>query len=217
MSLTKKACYIFAAGDPTPIHGTISDDALVIAADGGFDYARSHGITPHFVLGDFDSLPSSSIELLPDSAIRHPKEKDDTDMMLALKLGLQKGCLEFHLYGGLGGRLDHTLANLQSLTYLTKHGALGYLYGENFVLTVLTASNAIRFAASEPYNCAECLCSVFSLSDRCEGVTIRGLAYELTDATLTNGFPLGVSNHFTGDDVSISTKKGTLAVLWYLS
>ncbi|MCI5938067.1 MAG: thiamine diphosphokinase [Eubacterium sp.] len=217
MTSTKKSCYIFAAGEPTPIHGAVSDDALVIAADGGFDYARSHGVTPHFVLGDFDSLPASSRELLPDSAIRYPKEKDDTDMMLALKLGLQKGCREFHIYGGLGGRLDHTLANLQSLTYLTEQGAQGYLYGENFTLTVLPAAKAVHFAASEPYNRAECLCSVFSLSDRCEGVTIQGLAYELADATLTNGFPLGVSNHFTGKDAFISTKKGTLAVLWYLS
>ena len=124
-----ETCYIFGAGDFTPCTIDLTSKDLVIAADGGYDYLIRLGLRADVVLGDFDSVTSPD---LWDDAIceklTYPPEKDDTDMMLAIKLGLSRGYREFAIYGGLGGRLDHTIANIQSLTYLAGEGAAGILY-----------------------------------------------------------------------------------------
>ena len=188
-----KVCYLFGAGEQSPCHIELGKDDLVIAVDGGFDYLEKIG--------------------LPSDCIRHPKEKDDTDMMLAARLGLEKGYTNFEIYGGLGGRLDHTLANIQTLTFLNRHNAVGTLIGDDYALKVVT-NGVITFGKDLPENTTGNICSVFSLSDVSTNVTIQGFHYEVEGATLTNSFPLGVSNEFTGRKGSISVSNGTLAVLW---
>lgn len=203
-------CYIFGAGDRTLCHIELTEEDLVIAADGGFDYLEEIGLRADCVLGDFDSVESYN---LPSDCIRYPRKKDDTDMMLAARLGLDKGYTEFRIYGGLGGRLDHTLGNIQVLTYLSRQGAMGTLIGDTYSLRVVTDS-VVTFGKDLPENRAGNLCSVFSLSDISVNVTIQGLEYEVEGTTLTNSFPLGISNEFTGRKGIISVQKGTLAVLW---
>lgn len=210
--MDKKLCYVFGAGERSACDISLSPEDLVIAADGGFDYLEDLGLRADYVLGDFDSVLSYE---LPSDCIRYPKEKDDTDMMLAVKLGLEKGYTEFVIYGGLGGRLDHTLANIQVLTYLSRHGAEGTLYTSSYALRVVS-DGTISFGKDLPENTPGNLCSVFSLSDTCSSVTIRGLQYETDNITLTNAFPLGISNEFTGKKAYIHVEKGTIAVLWYL-
>mgnify|MGYP002447738690 CR=1 FL=1 len=134
---------------------------------------------------------------------------DDTDMMLAIKLGLSRGYREFAIYGGLGGRLDHTIANIQSLTYLAGEGAAGILYGDSYALTVIKDSS---FTVPKD---ATGMVSVFSLSDSSENVSIKGLKYEVDGVTLTNAFPLGVSNETTAKKGIISVGSGTLLILWH--
>ena len=153
---------------------------------------------------------------LPSDSIRYPREKDDTDMMLAVKLGLDKGYTDFMIYGGLGGRLDHTIANIQVLAYLSENGASGTLYASDYAVRVVT-NGTISFAKDLSENSAGNICSVFSLSDTSSSVTIHGLKYETDNVTLTNTFPLGISNEFTGKKAYIHVEKGTIAVLWYLS
>ena len=63
--------------------------------------------------------------------------KDDTDTLAALKFGLEQGHREFHLYGALGGRLEHTMANLQCLLFLKRVGAAGYIWDGNTMTTVI--------------------------------------------------------------------------------
>ena len=203
-------CYIFGAGDRTSCHIELAEEDLVIAADGGFDYLEEIGLRADCVLGDFDSVESYN---LPSDCIRYPRKKDDTDMMLAARLGLDKGYTEFRIYGGLGGRLDHTLGNIQVLTYLTRQDAMGTLIGDTYSLRVVTDS-VVTFGKDLPENRAGNLCSIFSLSDVSVNVTIQGLEYEVEGTTLTNSFPLGISNEFTGRKGIISVQKGTLAVLW---
>ena len=202
-------CYIFGAGDRTSCHIELAEEDLVIAADGGFDYLEEIGLRADCVLGDFDSVESYN---LPSDCIRYPKKKDDTDMMLAARLGLDKGYTEFRIYGGLGGRLDHTLGNIQVLTYLSRQDAMGTLIGDTYSLRVVTDS-VVTFGKDLPENRAGNLCSIFSLSDVSVNVTIQGLEYEVEGTTLTNSFPLGISNEFTGRKGIISVQKGTLAVL----
>ena len=210
--MDSKICYVFGAGERSDCDISLAADDLVIAADGGFDYLEQLGLRGDYVLGDFDSVLSYD---LPSDCIRYPKEKDDTDMMLAVKLGLEKGYLEFVIYGGLGGRLDHSLANIQTLAYLAEHGAAGTLYASDYAIRVVT-NGTVSFSKDLPENVPGNLRSIFSLSDTSTSVTIHGLKYEAESITLTNSFPLGISNEFTGKKAYAHVEKGTIAVLWYL-
>ena len=199
-----KECVIFCAAECDGLARPIGQDAFVIAADGGLRHTQSLNITPNAVLGDFDSLG-----FFPEGANVFPVEKDDTDAMLAVRLGLRRGCDEFLLYGSLDGpRLDHTVANFQTLQYLADHGAVGYLIGNTTMVTVVK-NGKITF----PAGCYGTV-SVFCMGKDAEGVTETGLFYGIEDGVFTSGFPLGVSNHFTGKKAEISVKNGSLLVLW---
>ena len=178
---------------------------LLIAADGGLDHLSRRHLTPHLIVGDFDSLgrvPEG------DNIIRHPVEKDDTDTMLAVKTGLARGYQKFLLYGCLGGRLDHTYANLQALLYLARRGAAGFLLGQGMAASVIR-NEKLHFSSSHAGNI-----SVFCPDGEARGVTLAGLHYPLRDAVLDSGFPLGVSNQFTGRPASVSVRDGALLVMW---
>ena len=200
-------CYIFAAGDPPadlPRRPGAGD--LVIAADGGYRTCLALGLTPDLLVGDFDSMeaPADFPHIL-----RAPVEKDDTDTLLAVKEGLRRGCGVFHLYGGAGGRLDHTLANLQTLLYLRRQGARGYLYDASFTYTAIENETLVV-----PRTREWALLSVFCLGQDARGVLERGVQYPLTDATLTAGFPLGVSNHILEDAAQVGVADGALLIGW---
>lgn len=197
-------CVIFCAADFSGLAAEIQEDDYVIAADGGLKHTEILGIVPHEILGDFDSLG-----YVPTGARVFPVEKDDTDAMLAVRQGLDLGYSEFHIYGSLDGpRLDHTVANFQTLQYLADHGAVGYLIGTRQLVTVIQNGD-IRF----PAGCRGTI-SLFCMGGKAENVNIAGLYYSLKDGTLTPGFPLGVSNHFTGEEAIISIRNGSLLVIW---
>lgn len=198
-------CHIIGAAPVLSIQVTPKAGDFIIAADGGYLHLKRLDITPDIVLGDFDSLP-----ILPTAVptLTYPKEKDDTDMILAIKFGLEKGYHQFCLYGGLGGRLDHTIANLQALTYLSHNHARGTLIDEATYATAITA-DTLHFDDRQ-----QGTISIFAQDEKVEGVTLDGLRYPLHNATLTNSFPLGVSNQFMGIKSSITVQKGTILVIW---
>jgi thiamine pyrophosphokinase len=136
-------------------------------------------------------------------------EKDDTDAMLAVRKGLELGYQTFYLYGSLDGpRLDHTVANFQTLQFLADRGAVGYLIGKDYIVTTVK-NGSLRFDR----RCTG-IFSVFCMGADAKGVTIKGGKYEAENATLCAGFPLGVSNHFEGNEVTVSVANGSLLVLW---
>ncbi len=197
-------CVIVNAGEFTGLIEPICPDDLLIAADGGYRHLQQLGLTPDGVLGDFDSLG-----YVPENAKIFPVEKDDTDSMLAVRQGLKQGCRRFLLYGSLDGpRLDHTVANFQTLQFLADNGAAGWLVGTTYLATVLK-NGSLRFDAN-----ADGIISVFCMGADAKGVTLKGLQYELENGTLTAGFPLGVSNHFTGKPAQISVGDGSLLILY---
>ena len=205
MGKMAKICYIMGAMEPGEVFFASAGSRLVIAADGGLCYLEAQGIAPDYIVGDFDSLgriPAGS------NIIRHPMEKDDTDMMLAVKTGLSRGCRKFLLYGGLGGRLDHAYANLQTLVWLVRHKAQGWLLGDGMAATAIRNSR-LDFAAGRHGTI-----SVFCPDGEARGVDLTGLYYPLENAVLTSSFPLGVSNQFTGKAASVSVREGTLLVMW---
>ena len=198
-------CYIVGAGSFAERRILRESGDYIIAADGGYAHLDRIGIVPDLLLGDFDSL-----EKIPDleQIIRLPKEKDDTDMLFAVKKGYSLGFRKFVLYGGVGGRLDHTLANIQTLAYLSQNGASGFLVGEGRVITAIT-NGKLDFKRER-----EGILSVFCHGAEARGVELKGLKFPLNDAVLTATMPLGVSNEFIGSASSVSVKEGTLLIFW---
>ena len=197
-------CIVFCAAGFDALVEPVASDDFIIAADGGFVHTQKLGITPDIILGDFDSLGYT-----PDRANVFPVEKDDTDAMLAVRRGLQLGYRKFVLYGSLDGpRLDHTVANFQTLQFLADRDAAGYLVGSGQLVTVVK-NGSLTFPAG-----MEGTISVFCMGKDAEGVTLEGLYYPLENGTLTAGFPLGVSNHFTGAAAAITVRNGSLLVVW---
>lgn len=198
------SCLIFNAGDFTELIEPIQETDLVLAADGGLKHVQSLGLSPHAVLGDFDSLG-----YIPPNATVFPVEKDDTDSMLAVRHGLELGFDRFLLYGSLDGpRLDHTVANFQTLQFLADRNARGYLIGKTQIVTVIK-NGSVRFPAD-----AQGIVSVFCIGADAQGVTLENLKYPMKDGMLSTGFPLGVSNHFIGKEATISVKNGSLLLIY---
>lgn len=227
-------CYIVGAGDFTPRGFAPVPGDLVLAADGGYRALYSLGYTPDLLLGDFDSL--GDLPLPPDlPVLRFPARKDDTDTGLALRHGLEQGFRDFALYGCAGGRVDHLLANLQSMARISRLGATIRLAAPEYDAWALTgpapstpAPDASAPDASGPAPHAPdgpaatltlpdrpggTLVSVFCHGDRAEGVTLTGLSYPLDGADLTGDFPLGVSNRrLEGQPATVSVRRGTLLI-----
>ncbi|MDY3906092.1 MAG: thiamine diphosphokinase [Lawsonibacter sp.] len=206
MATLDRICYVVGAMSlslalrPFPAPGD-----YVIAADRGYDSLMAYGVTPDLVVGDFDSLGYTPNH---PNVTRLPAEKDDTDMVYALRKGLELGYRRFVLLGGVGGRLEHTLGNLQLLDWLTTQGAVGFLAGEKTVATALR-NGSITFPAS-----MSGYLSVFCNSGTAEGVTLSNLKYPLDRYTMTGTFPVGVSNEFLNAEATVSVERGSLILIW---
>lgn len=199
-----KTCIIFCAGGfDKPVQAIDATDYL-LAADGGLVHLQRLGLVPDEILGDFDSLG-----YIPQGAQVFPVEKNDTDSMLAVRKGLELGYRRFVLYGALdGARLDHTVANLQTLLFLARQGAIGYLAGLTHMVAVVR-NGALRFPKT-----AKGILSLFCLGEDARGVTLTGLQYPLKNGCLCSSFPLGVSNHFIGEEAVVEVADGTLLAIY---
>jgi len=186
------------------------DGDFVACADGGYDRARQAGLAVDAVIGDMDSIQAAPEGV---QVIRHPTEKDDTDTLLCAKDGLARGYERFTIVGGIGGDFAHTVANLQVLSFLTDmecdaaietgREAVFMVDGETVRVGrpglpdpadqgAETHERSFTGAPGRPF-------SVFSYAERTSRVTIEGDAkYPLTDAVLTQSYPLGLHNEFTG-------------------
>ena len=195
-------CYIIGAGEidtlPTP-----KENDLVIAADGGYDYLTLHGVRCDLLIGDLDSIKAAPVGI---EIIRHPVRKDETDMALAINEGARRGYTSFMLYGGTGGREEHTFANYALLADTAKRG---------FSTTLVSKKNritAIKDSKITVYGAVGKGLSIFAFGGKAEGVSILGTDYVADNITLLPEVALGVSNSFAGDKAEICVKKGTLLV-----
>lgn len=207
-----KTCWIVGAGLFTPRDFAPRECDLIIAADGGLTPLRQLDITPHLLLGDFDSLGHIPADL-PEGTelLTYPVEKDDTDTGLALREGLNRGYSHFALYGCGGGRLDHLFANMQSMAAAAKKGALLRLVDPEYDLFCIADRTL-----SLPPRPQGTLVSVLCHGEKAEGVTISGLQYSLTNETLTSDYPVGVSNHYTGEEAKVSVHKGCVHIMVFV-
>lgn len=200
----KKRCFIVGGGNFCAELFNPQKDDMIIAADAGFEALKKIGITPDTVVGDFDSLgytPGHS------DVIKHSPIKDDTDTMLAVEIGTEKGCEEFHIFGATGGRIAHTLGNIQILKHLADRNMFGYIFDRDTVITAisnrtLTFRNASGYISIVPFGCNKAT------------VTLSGFKYELEHGIIPCNRPLGISNEFCGETSNITVHDGTIIAVW---
>lgn len=200
-----KKCYIFGSMEVNCPLPDFSDDDLIIAADAGLKNLQKYNIAPNFIVGDFDSL-----EYVPEgtNVIKHPVQKDETDTILAVEVGFREGCTDFFVYGCLGGRLDQTVASIQTAAYIAENGGNAVLLDGRTRLTVIK-NGKITFSEENTG-----VISVFAVSEKARGVTLKNLFYETEKAELTPDYPLGVSNEFIGKKAEITVSDGKICVIW---
>lgn len=200
----EKICYIVGAGDNSGTNFLKKEDDYVIAADGGLLTLQKLDIMPDMIMGDFDSLgyvPKG------DNVIRHEVMKNDTDMMLAVKKALELGYRKIKLYGGTGGRVDHTLANIQTMLYASRNGAVIEMIDSENRYYVIT-NGVIRINGNDGSGF-----SIFAIGGMAHKVNIRNAMYLLNDFELSPDNPTGTSNLFIGKEVTISVEKGSLLIV----
>lgn len=207
-------CIVIGAGDLTLGELAVQEEDYVIAVDGGLSYCGILNVEPDKIIGDFDSVSEQEklaieclMEQIPERILELPAEKDDTDMLAALKYGLALGYTDFRIYAGTGGRFDHTLANIQCLLYLKNHGATGYLVDGTGMILVLQ-NEAVHFNKN-----LEGTLSLFALGKEAKGVCIQGMKYPLKDYSMTNDYPIGISNEFIGEEASVSVADGEIVCM----
>ncbi len=200
--------FVFVGGEINPQNVTRKpkESDIVIAADSGLLNAEKCGMKPSIVVGDFDSFPESK---LPKGAekISVPAEKDFTDSMLAVEVAIDRGAAEILIFGGLSGRLDHTLSNM---------GILRDLHEKRIYAAIEDGFNRVRYIESTSLLLARSGYKYFSLiaaEKKVKGVSIEGGKYPLKNALLTNGNQYAVSNEIEKNVALISVKKGGVFVV----
>lgn len=175
-----------------------------ICADGGLEKAEKLGILPDIVLGDFDSVDLSVLERyrkLNIEIMKFPKEKDFTDMELAVDTAVKKGFKDIVLVGATGTRLDHSVANILLIAKYYKYGANIKIMDNNNYIEIVK-SNMIIQQKTGYY------VSIIPYSENIEGLTLMGFKYPLTDVNVEIGSTLCISNEISEKEAVIKLNKG---------
>lgn len=196
-------CYIVGAGD-FYVPFTPDEGDLVIAADGGYDHLKKFGIRCDLLLGDLDSIRETPSEV---EILRFPVRKDETDTYLAYREGAKRGYKIFHVYGGTGGREDHTYANYCLLLYAKNEKNNVFLISEKAKVSLIKDESVTLYGKAGKH------LSFFPFGSDAEGVSIFGAEYECENITLKSDFPLTVSNIFKDSPATASVRRGVLLVM----
>ncbi len=181
----------------------------IIAVDGGLRSLEEVGVKPDVALGDFDSLGYVPTGM---RTVRFSKDKDKSDMELALKRAKNQRFDNVVVFGALGGRLDHTLANMGVFSKYSELGLKVTVIDDDTAVFFLTGPDIFEAPALESG-----VVSVFAMSDVTEGVFERGMKWDLDDVVLTNRESIGLSNELIGEAVMIGVEKGTICVIFPVS
>lgn len=198
-----KTCAIITGGKKSSLDN-ISKSDFIIACDKGYEYCKEESITPNLIIGDFDSI---NVDLPKDiEIITLQVRKDDTDTMYAIRYCIDHDFERINLYCALGNRLDHTYANIQSCVYAAKHNIDCYVYDKDNYLIISNKNKLIinKYLSNN--------ISIFAV-DEIEGLSISGSDYDCENITLINSYPLGQSNHFIKDQITITKRKGIILVI----
>lgn len=186
------------------VHDAVRSFDCIVAVDGGFAHLAAINREPDIALGDFDSLGyvPEGIEV-----IQHSPHKDKSDLEIAFDYAVENAAESVVVYGGLGGRLDHTMANLQIGARFAEEGMEVAFVAQDCMVSIVTGP--ARFSLP---HVPEGTVSVFSARDCTYGVFEEGMEYPLDTDELTNRTTLGVSNELLGKPAYVSVREGTLYV-----
>lgn len=187
------------------------DNRLLICCDGGARHLAASGLLPDVLVGDMDSiepLQQMQYERQGVKIIRHPVEKDFTDTALALEYALSLEPQSIQIWGALGGRIDHAMANVHLLLTGKYLGVKTCLLDE--FCEVFVAQTDVHFE-----NAVGCVVSLLALSPQVEGITLHGFAYPMTDGVLTLPESRGISNVVLKDPAGIHVRSGDSAAIRY--
>lgn len=189
----------------TLINQYIEKETLLIGCDGGASHLLKLDLTPHIIIGDFDSLRSNIKKRLKKKQVKfitYPKEKNETDAQLAVQYALNNGCKDIIITGVAGTRLDHLSANIFLLTRKDfLHVNLRIIEGNQEMFL-------IRHRAQIHGSIGETL-SLLPL-EQAVAVWTKGLFYPLKKETLSLGTTRGISNIFTENEAEVNFQKGLL-------
>ncbi|HHW48177.1 MAG TPA: thiamine diphosphokinase [Clostridiaceae bacterium] len=185
------------------------DVQLIVCADGGALHAIKMGVKPHILVGDLDSLRNEVLKWFENTEVEivhFPVEKDMTDSELAINIAADRGCTYIKIIGGFGSRLDHSLANIFLLKKLLDKGIKASIINENNEITLI--KDKITLQKREGYNV-----SLIPISEKAEGVTLKGFYYPLQEATIEMGSTWGISNEFVDETAEVTIKSGLMLVI----
>ena len=183
----------------------------IIGADGGAAQALAWGLVPDLVIGDLDSLSEAARASLQAEAcqfVEHPRAKDETDLELALQYAVRQGAQEIVVLGALGGRLDHTMANVLLLALPSLAGVSIRIAAGDQQAQIARGGETVRLQGA-----AGDLVSLMPLGGDARGVSTRGLAWGLQEDTLRFGASRGVSNEMTASEAEIELGEGLLLIV----
>ena len=198
---TNAFAYSLTSADP---------DALIIAADSGWEFAIAAGRTPHLLIGDMDSIDPQHLKDAHDrdvDIIQHSPDKDHTDTELALQLAQSLQYDNIHVITGGGDRFDHVLAMIHSLVNFTNDATVTAHIGQSFVRIATPKERTdITIKVGDTI-------SLIPLGGHAKGVTTTGLKWNLTRSTLKSFESRGVSNVATSTDITVHIRTGILAII----
>ena len=222
--LAKKKTFsdkFFRLNEPDAVNNTdtLDEGCFIICADAGYDRALREGIRPDIIMGDFDSLTGS----LPQDieTFTFPSRKDYTDTGLALKYALDNGYRKVTIIGGIGGRMDHTISNIQDIVGFCAKGLDITMMDARNYFTVLGPGSYIissdqadkdNFCDISDAGCSDSYFSVFAYTEKAV-ISESGSSYPLDHHTITNTYPLGVSNKVSADNACLTVHEGIVLFL----
>ena len=210
MGEKKMRCVIISGSPDTnveEIKRLCTSDDLIVCADSGYSFAKKAGLTPNLIIGDFDSLK----EELPQNTevVKLNTHKDDTDTEHCVMECIRRGYKDFLLLGSIGGRTDHTFANIATLAFLSEYNYNGIARNNGEEIRIL------KEGSYEMNNKKGLIFSVFPYGCESVNVTYKGAEYMLNNKTLTYNVSRGISNVFVDDEAEITINRGRAILLTY--
>jgi thiamine pyrophosphokinase len=194
-----------------------SEKPFLIAADRGFKYLLELGMECDVIIGDFDSAPLDLLDVAREKSksgiselIKLNPVKDDTDTEAALDVALKRTDGDIYIFAGIGSRIDHVISNIEILEKARKRGRNAFLVNSKNKIQICDRNSERKILKSKSFGK---YISVFPLSGRVDGLTMKGFKYSLADYTLTSGTSLGQSNELVEEEGIISVKDGSLIIV----
>lgn len=179
---------------------------LIICADKGAEYAADYGVSPHIIMGDMDSIDKRILLGFKNTEIIiYPKEKDYTDTQIAVMKAIELGAKEITLICATGLRSDHALANIRLLIHMYENNVTGKIEDDENTIYLCTGKTTFNNEKGKTI-------SLLALSDKTEGITLRGFKYSLENISAGLKWTTGISNEIVSDYAEITVEKGKLII-----